>query len=167
MPGAVRAEAADLDVVAEQVGELRNLVLVPGEELLLVIEARAPREIAADFQILAEAMAHHVLREHAFGGIRVVRATGGVNVMIAGPPAELRGIDPALDLEGQFVRPRIDVHGALFRAPIRARGRTRWCNRHRAGGSCRHRRDKSAAEIRNRARAAWRSTDKSVARGRG
>src|SRR5437016_77171 len=46
-------------------------------------------------------MTHHVRRGHAFGGFGVMRATGGVNVMIARPPAALGRINPAFHLEGR------------------------------------------------------------------
>ena len=46
-------------------------------------------------------MPHHVRRMNALGRLHVVRAAGRVNVMIARPPAELRRIDPALDLKAR------------------------------------------------------------------
>ena len=108
--GLVRAEAGHFDVVAEQVGILGNFVVRPAEELFLVIEARTPGQVRADLQILADAMAEHVHRVDAFGGIHVVRATSGVDVMIARPPAELRRIDPAFHLEVGFCERRRDGH---------------------------------------------------------
>src|SRR5207244_1059088 len=79
---------------------LRNLVFLAGEKLFLVIEARPPRQITADLQVLAQAVTHHIQRVNAFGGIGVVGATGGVDVVVAGPPAQLRRVDPTLDLKG-------------------------------------------------------------------
>src|SRR5207302_2365011 len=54
------AESGDFDVVANEVGIAGEFVDLASEELLLVIEAWAPGEIAADFQIFAGALAHHV-----------------------------------------------------------------------------------------------------------
>ena len=99
MAGIVRAEARDFDIVTEQVGILGDFVHGPAKELFLIIETRPPSQIRAHFQIFAHAMPDHVLRPHPFGRLHVMRAAGRVNVMIAGPPAELGGIDPALDFE--------------------------------------------------------------------
>ena len=68
----------------------------------MVIEARAPGEVGADFYIFAEAVAHHIGGMNAFGGLFVVGTAGGMNMMVAGPPAELRWVDPALYFEGQL-----------------------------------------------------------------
>src|SRR5436190_380337 len=65
MPRVVRAEAGDFDVVTEQIRVLRNFVHRAAEELLLVIEARAPGEIRADLQIFAHAMANHIFGVNA------------------------------------------------------------------------------------------------------
>src|SRR5687768_2165318 len=61
MSALVRAKATHLDVVAQQVRILRNLVDGAAEKLLLKIEARSPRKVGANLQILAFAMAKHVL----------------------------------------------------------------------------------------------------------
>src|SRR5687768_17409392 len=45
-------------------------------------------------------MAHHVGGVYAFGRVRVMGAAGGVNVVIAGPPAGFGRVDPALEGEG-------------------------------------------------------------------
>src|SRR5207247_3820994 len=91
----MRAETGDLDVIVQQVGVARNCVVLSSEKLLLIVEARTPRQVAANLQILAEAMSHHVRRMNTFTRFGVMRAAGGVNVMVTGPPAELRGINPA------------------------------------------------------------------------
>ena len=70
----LRAEAADLDVVFHQRQRLAALVGRRREKLLLMIEARAPRQHAADVEPLALDLAEHVGRIHAFGRRRVVRA---------------------------------------------------------------------------------------------
>ncbi len=102
--GTVRAKAGDLDVVAQEVGILRYLVVLPGEKLLLVVETRSPGQVAADLEVFTKAVAHHVRGVHPFAGVGVMRAPGGVNVVIAGPPAERRGVDPAGDVKGEFSR---------------------------------------------------------------
>jgi hypothetical protein len=112
MAGIMGAKAGDFDVVAEQVWILGNLVHCAAKELLLVIETRAPCEIRADLQILTHAMADHVGRKHAFGRLHIMRTTGRVNVMIAGPPAELRRVGPTLDFE--FELPGIGIDGHLL-----------------------------------------------------
>src|SRR5579859_4467377 len=51
-------------------------------------------------------MAVHVAGQNPFGGLTVMSATGGMNMMIARPPTHFRGIDPATQLEGSgLVRP--------------------------------------------------------------
>ena len=102
MAGVVGAETGDFHIIPKQVGILGDLVVLSSEKLFLIIEAGAPGEIRADLEVFALAMARHVGRVDAFGGVGVMRATGGVNMMIAGPPAHGGRIDPALDLEGEF-----------------------------------------------------------------
>src|SRR2546426_7973815 len=60
MPRLVRTEAGNFNIISQQVRILRDLVDMTAEELFLKIETRTPGEIAADFQILAQAVAHHV-----------------------------------------------------------------------------------------------------------
>jgi hypothetical protein len=48
VPRTVRAEARDLNVVAEQIRIFRDDVVLAGEELELVVEARPPGEVADD-----------------------------------------------------------------------------------------------------------------------
>src|SRR5215213_8823392 len=69
------------------------------EELLLVIPARAPREHTADIEIFAKNMAKHVGRLHAARGRGIVRASGGVNVMVAGKPAQPGWMNPTFQLK--------------------------------------------------------------------
>ena len=97
--GVAGREAGDLDVVAHQVLGGGEAVVLALEELLLEIPARAPAQHAADVQVLAQDVPHHVLRLDALGGLLVVRAAGRVDVVIAGVPAHLRRIDPALEPE--------------------------------------------------------------------
>src|SRR5438270_13050792 len=95
----MRTEPRNFDIVAQEVGILRYLVDTAAKELLLIIEARSPRQVAPHFQIFAQAMTDHVGRQHAFARFRVMRAARGMNMVVAGPPTQPRGIDPALNLE--------------------------------------------------------------------
>ena len=45
----VGTETADFDVVSQQIRKIGNLVVLPGEKLLLIIEARTPSEIRPHF----------------------------------------------------------------------------------------------------------------------
>src|SRR5262245_4468831 len=101
MPGLMRAKARDLDVVVQQIGWTRDQVVFTREKPLPRIESRTPGEGCPDLQVLTERVAHHVGGKHAFGRIHVVGAARGVNVMVARPPAELRGIDPTFDLKAR------------------------------------------------------------------
>ena len=114
MAALMRAEAAYLDVVAEQIGILRNLVHRAAEKLLLKIKARTPRQVRPDLQVLAYALVDHVLSPHALGGLCVMRAARRVNVMVARPPPRLGRINPARRAEGQLARRALDaLCGAL------------------------------------------------------
>src|SRR3954467_8521158 len=95
----MRAEPGNFDVVPKQIRIFRNFVDRAAEKLFLVIEARAPCEIRAYFQIFAFAMADHVFGVNALRVASIMRAAGGVNMMIARPPAQFRSISPALNLE--------------------------------------------------------------------
>src|SRR5438045_5211215 len=99
-----------------------NLVVVAGEELLSIIETRSPGQIAADLQVFPQAMAHHVRSEDAFGWPGVMRATRGVDVVIAGPPAGLRGINPAFELERPGRVLSINLEGRGFCHVLRSAG---------------------------------------------
>ena len=68
VPRLVGAEPGDLDVVAQQVGVGRNLVVLAGEELLLVVEAGPPGQVGADLQVLTQDLSHHVGRVNPLGG---------------------------------------------------------------------------------------------------
>src|ERR1700676_4715828 len=96
MSGVARWEPGNYQVVMHQPIRLREGRILAAENLLLVVVAESPRQYCADIQFLAEDLAHHVLRLHTFRGILVVRAAGGMPVMVAGIPAVFRGVDPAL-----------------------------------------------------------------------
>ena len=95
----VGAKPGNLDIVAEQIGELGDNIVFAGEELFLIVETRPPSKVGTDLEVLAEAVAHHVRCVDAFGGIFIVGTTGGVDVVIARPPAHQGRIDPALYLK--------------------------------------------------------------------
>ncbi len=81
-------------------------VHVRREELLLMIEARTPRQHAADVQSFAFDLPEHVGRIDSLGGRRIVRATSGVDVMVAAEEAMRDRVDPALESNRQFRRRR-------------------------------------------------------------
>ena len=95
----MRAKPRNLDVVAEQIGKPGNVVVFAGEKLFLIVETRSPSKVCSDLEILAEAVAHHIRRVYPLGGVLVMGATGGVDVVIARPPPHQRWINPALHLE--------------------------------------------------------------------
>src|SRR5262249_9385643 len=65
------------------------------EELLLVVVAGSPGQHRAHVEGLALDLGQHVPRTHALLRALVVRASRGVDVVVAGVPAVLRGVDPA------------------------------------------------------------------------
>src|SRR5262249_3162795 len=114
VPRMTRREARHLNIVAQQVRRCGERVDLAFEVALLVIPARAPAQTAADVEVLAQDVPHHVLGSDALGRALVVRAAGGMNVMVARPPALLRRMHPALQLEALGMRLRLrhrDVPG--------------------------------------------------------
>src|SRR5688572_464243 len=99
MPRVRTRKATDLDVVAHQIVFGRELVDRPFEILLLVIPAWSPGKNAADVEVLAEDVPHHVLGGDPFGRRFVVLAAGCVDVMIAADPTEIADLDPPLEPE--------------------------------------------------------------------
>src|SRR4051794_2398713 len=99
MAGMLTGEAADLDVVPHDVVLRRKLVHCPFKELLLVVPARPPRKHAAHVEVLANDVPHHVGWRNTFGRRFVMRAAGGMHMMIARDPAEISQLDPALHAE--------------------------------------------------------------------
>ena len=115
------AEAAHLHVVAQQRVRLAERMRGTAKEWPLMLEAVTPGEHAADVQAFALHLGKHVRGLHANGGGGVVRAAGGMNVMIAAVIAEVRRIDPALKphRELRFLCRRnghLSPQGAVFRA---------------------------------------------------
>src|SRR6185295_18374356 len=99
-----RPKARYFHIVVQQVRSLGHLVVLAGEELLLIVESRTPGERRANLEIFTERVPHHVFRSHTLRWLGVVRAACGVNVVISRPPAELGGIDPPFYLKGGFLR---------------------------------------------------------------
>src|SRR5262249_2246622 len=66
-----------------------------------MVVARPPIEYRADTERLAQHMAHHVLRPHAFGWTLIVRATGGMDVMVSGVPTQTGRINPSPETDVQ------------------------------------------------------------------
>src|SRR5215831_19142481 len=85
-------------------------MILPGEELLLVIIVRPPGQYRADVEALAANLAHHVVRQYSLSRILVVTATGGMNVVVSRIPAGYRRIDPSLESEFNLSGP-FRVHG--------------------------------------------------------
>src|SRR5438552_440486 len=69
MPRLMRSESGNFHIVPEQIRILRYLINLSREKLLLIVEARTPREIGPDLEVLAQAMANHVRRMNAFARI--------------------------------------------------------------------------------------------------
>jgi len=118
--GEMRAEAADLDIIAHEIRIAADVVRPAGEELFLIVETRAPGQAAADLDVLAHGMAEHVLRTHALGRVFIVQAAGGMDVVVAAPVAMLVRIDPAFDLIGERDRLVADDKGLHFRDALRS-----------------------------------------------
>src|SRR5271165_2056653 len=94
-----RRKTRDLEIVMHELIGLRQRVVVARKELLLVVVIGTPRENGGNVEPLAENLPDHVLRQHSFSRVLVMRATRGVHMMVAGIPAILRGIDPAVEPE--------------------------------------------------------------------
>src|SRR5258708_17762531 len=95
-------KTGDLQVIMHQLAGLRERMVFRREELFLVVVVRTPREHTPDVQVFTKDLPHHIPRLDAFGWVHVMGTAGGVYMVIAGEPAEVRGIDPALELEGDF-----------------------------------------------------------------
>src|SRR6516162_9169679 len=74
-------------------------MIVPREELLLVIIIRTPGQYRADVDAFSANLTHHVVREYSLSRILVVTATGGMNVVVSRIPAGGRRIDPSFESE--------------------------------------------------------------------
>ena len=97
-------EAGNFHIIAKQVRVLGDFVDVSREELLLVVEAWAPRQVGPDLEVFSEAMAQHVGGMNPFRWIGVVGATCCMDVVIARPPSLEGRIDPSLHSEGGRMR---------------------------------------------------------------
>jgi hypothetical protein len=92
----------DFQIVVHQFIGLGKRIVVPGKELFLIVVIGSPCEHGADVQPLARYLPDHIPRQHAFGGVLVMRATRGMHMVIAGIPAVLRRIDPTFQLKREF-----------------------------------------------------------------
>ena len=115
MPRLVGTEAGNFHIVMQEVREPRHSVIRARKELFLIVEARSPGEIGAHLEVLAEHMPNHIVGENPFRRAFIVGATCCVNMVIARPPAEPRGINPAPNLEGHFRGGWTHNHFADFR----------------------------------------------------
>src|SRR6266404_3362652 len=95
----MRSESGNFHVIPQQVRILRHAIDLAAEKLLLKIKAWSPSQIAAHFQIFAQAMAHHVRWRDPLRRLGIMSTARGMDVMISGPPAQFGRIDPALHLE--------------------------------------------------------------------
>src|SRR5215831_17163280 len=82
----------------------RKRVHATFEIAFLMIPARSPAQAAPDVQVLAENVAHHVLGRDALRRAFIMSAAGGMDVMVARPPAALGRVYPALEGERFGVR---------------------------------------------------------------
>src|SRR5215469_2615363 len=88
-------------------------MIVPGEELLLVIIIGTPGQYRADVDALAANLTHHVVRQYSLSRILVVTATGGMNVVVSRIPARHRRIDPSFESKFNLRWP-FRVHGEIL-----------------------------------------------------
>src|SRR4051812_39857783 len=96
-------------------------MIVPGEELLLIIIIRTPRQYRADIDALAPNLTHHVIRQYSLRRILVVTATRGMNVVVSRIPTGHRRIDPSFKLEFNLSWPfRVHREVLLFCKVFRA-----------------------------------------------
>ena len=100
MTGVRRREAADFDVVAHQVVASRQVRHLAVKIFLLSVPAWPPAQDASDVQVFSKDMAHHGFRADAFRRAVIMRAASSMDVMIAGVPALLCDMNPALQIDG-------------------------------------------------------------------
>ena len=96
MPGMRRREPGDLDVVSHQILGGREVAHLAVEVSLLGVPARSPAQHAADVEILADDLPHHVGWGDSLRRAFIMAATGRVDVVVAGKPVPLRKMRPAL-----------------------------------------------------------------------
>ena len=83
MAGVAGRKSRHLEVVMHPAIGFRQRVVLPRKELFLVVVTGSPCQHRADVERLAVDLTHHVLGQHAFGGVLIVRAACGMHVMIA------------------------------------------------------------------------------------
>src|SRR5215469_9722503 len=102
-------------------------MIVPGEELLLVIVIRTPGQNRTDVEALAANLTHHVVRQYSLRRILVMTATGGMDVVVSRIPAERHRIDPSFESEFNLRWPfRVYCKVLLFCEVLRS-ARVRHC----------------------------------------
>src|SRR5688572_12188440 len=99
MAEGLRAKPADFQVVFEDRQRLAQVARLGLKELPLETEARPPSQDRADVEALAFDLTKHLFRGNPFRRHGIVRAAGGVNVVIAAVEAERSRVDPALQLD--------------------------------------------------------------------
>src|SRR5215467_1045267 len=99
MSRVARWKTGNLQVIMHQLIRLGLRIIFPGEKLLLVVVAGSPRKYATDIQFFALYLSGHVFGTDPLRRLLVMRATGGVHVVVPGIPAILGRIDPSLHLE--------------------------------------------------------------------
>src|SRR5262245_42866435 len=103
--GVTGRETGHLQVVVHPAIRLRQWIVLAREKLLLIVVAGSPGQYRADVERLAQDLTHHILGQHAFRGVLIVRAAGCVDVMIAGKPADAWWVDPSLESNGELAGP--------------------------------------------------------------
>ena len=134
-----------------QAGRRGEFVVMPGEELFLVVVIRSPGQHGGDIQILPANLPVHVARKHAFRGVLIVRATSRVNMVIARKPTEFGWIDPAFWAESEFGRTSRDLlrpHWCASQTP--GHPYTQWCSTRPADPAFLRLNDRPAAGKRSR-----------------
>ena len=89
-----RGKPGDLQVVVHQAAGFDSGWSVAAEELLLIVVARPPREHERHVERSPRICRIMSSGQHAFGRVLIVRAAGGVDVVIAGDTSRTWRIDP-------------------------------------------------------------------------
>src|SRR5215471_2832434 len=102
-------------------------MIVPREELLLIVIIWTPGQYRTDVDALAANLAHHIVRQYSLGRILVVTATGGMNVVVSRIPTGRRRIDPSFESEVNLRRPFRVHREALLLCKVLRTPRVRYC----------------------------------------
>src|SRR3954447_6634416 len=104
MPTVARGKPRNLQVVVQEGLRPGERVAMTGEELFLMVIARRPIENTSDAQVFALHLSHHHRRIDALRWRYVMRATGGMNMVIARVPAEFCRMNPPFEVKGEWSR---------------------------------------------------------------